>query len=32
VTGDAYCRATDTTYRLDTRSARAFLRDYVELP
>ncbi|HLB63013.1 MAG TPA: trypsin-like serine protease [Actinomycetota bacterium] len=32
VTGDAYCRATDTTYRLDTRSARAFLDDYVDPP
>ena len=32
VTGDAMCRATDTTYRLDTTSARAFLGEYVELP
>src|SRR3972149_4836678 len=28
VTGDAYCRATDTTYRLATRSARALLDDH----
>ncbi len=32
VTGDAMCRATDTTYRLDTASARAFLDDHVQLP
>jgi secreted trypsin-like serine protease len=32
VTGDAMCRATDTTYRLDTASARAFLDDFVTLP
>lgn len=32
VTGDAVCKATDTTYRLDTASARDFLRDYVSLP
>ena len=32
VTGDAMCRATDTTYRLDTPSARAFLDDFVPLP
>ncbi|SHF82557.1 trypsin-like serine protease [Geodermatophilus nigrescens] len=32
VTGDAMCRATDRTYRLDTASARAFLAEYVELP
>jgi secreted trypsin-like serine protease len=32
VTGDAMCRATDTTYRLDTASARAFLDDFVALP
>jgi Trypsin len=32
VTGDAPCRATDVTYRLDTRSARAFLDDFVTLP
>jgi hypothetical protein len=32
VTGDAVCRATDTTYRLDTPSARSFLGNYVTLP
>ena len=32
VTGDAPCRATDVTYRLDTPSARAFLDDFVALP
>jgi trypsin len=32
VTGDAQCRATDTTYRLDTPAARAFLDDFVTLP
>lgn len=32
VTGDAVCKATDTTYRLDTASARDFLSDYVTLP
>ena len=32
VTGDAMCRATDTTYRVDTASARAFLGEHVELP
>jgi secreted trypsin-like serine protease len=32
ITGDAVCRATNVTYRLDTPSARAFLDDYVELP
>lgn len=32
VTGDAPCRATDVTYRLDTASARAFLDDFVVLP
>jgi hypothetical protein len=32
VTGDAVCRATDKTYRLDTRAARAFLSGYVTLP
>jgi hypothetical protein len=32
VTGDAMCRATDTTYRLDTASARAFLDGFVALP
>jgi len=32
ITGDAVCRATNVTYRLDTGSARAFLSDYVVLP
>jgi secreted trypsin-like serine protease len=32
VTGDAVCKATDTTYRLDTKSARQFLSNYVTLP
>ncbi len=32
VTGDAPCRATDKTYRLDTAVARAFLDDFVDLP
>ena len=32
VTGDAMCRATDRTYRLDTASARAFLAEFVALP
>jgi hypothetical protein len=32
VTGDAVCRATDKTYRLDTPAARAFLGQFVTLP
>jgi secreted trypsin-like serine protease len=32
ITGDAVCRATNVTYRLDTPSARGFLDDYVTLP
>ena len=32
ITGDAVCRATNVTYRMDTRSARAFLGQYVTLP
>lgn len=32
VTGDAPCRASDKTYRLDTPSARDFLSPYVTLP
>lgn len=32
VTGDAMCLATNTTYRLDTASARAFLGQFVTLP
>jgi V8-like Glu-specific endopeptidase len=32
ITGDAICRATNVTYRLDTASARAFLGQFVTLP
>jgi V8-like Glu-specific endopeptidase len=32
VTGDAWCRATDVTYRLDTDSAQAYLSQFVTLP
>lgn len=32
VTGDAVCKATDKTYRMDSESARSFLGDYVTLP
>lgn len=32
VTGDSFCLATNTTYRLDTPSARAFLGAFVTLP
>lgn len=32
ITGDAWCRSTNVTYRLDTPSARAFLSGYVALP
>jgi len=32
ITGDIPCRATNVTYRLDTSSARAFLRQFVTLP
>lgn len=32
ITGDAVCRATNVTYRLDTASARSFLGQYVALP
>jgi hypothetical protein len=32
VTGDAQCRSSDKTYRLDTASARAFLGQFVDLP
>ena len=32
ITGDAVCRATNVTYRLDTESARIFLREFVPLP
>jgi hypothetical protein len=32
VTGDAVCKASDVTYRVDTASARAFLDDFVAVP
>jgi secreted trypsin-like serine protease len=32
ITGDSVCRSTNVAYRLDTASARAFLRQYVTLP
>ncbi len=32
ITGDAICRSTNVTYRLDTQSARAFLGQFVSLP
>ncbi len=32
VTGDYNCRSTDVDYRVDTPSARDFLKDYVSLP
>ena len=32
VTGDVNCRSTDTTYRVDTQSARDFLGQFVTLP
>lgn len=32
VTGDAPCKASDVTYRMDTDSARSFLGDFVDLP
>jgi secreted trypsin-like serine protease len=32
VTGDVNCRATDVTYRVDTPSARDYLKDFVVLP
>jgi hypothetical protein len=32
ITGDAVCRSTNTTYRLDIASARDFLAPYVTLP
>jgi hypothetical protein len=32
VTGDVNCKATDKDYRVDTASARNFLKDYVTLP
>ena len=32
ITGDSVCRSTNVDYRLDTASARNFLRQYVTLP
>lgn len=32
ITGDAICRSTNVTYRVDTPSARAFLGQFVSLP
>lgn len=32
ITGDAFCRSTNVTYRLDTPSARDFLGQFVALP
>jgi hypothetical protein len=32
VTGDAPCKATDKTYRMDTDSARSFLGNFIDLP
>jgi Trypsin len=32
ITGDAICRSTNTVYRLDTASARSFLKTFVALP
>jgi hypothetical protein len=32
ITGDYVCRATNVDYRLDTASARSFLKTYVKLP
>jgi Trypsin len=32
ITGDAVCKATDLTYRLDTPEAREFLSEFVTLP
>ena len=32
ITGDTWCRATNVDYRLDTRSARSFLGQFVTLP
>ena len=32
ITGDAICRSTNVTYRLDTQPARAFLGQFVTLP
>ena len=32
ITGDMFCRSTNTTYRLDTAAARGFLGQFVSLP
>ncbi len=32
VTGDAQCKALDTTYRMDTEAARDFLGGFLTLP
>jgi V8-like Glu-specific endopeptidase len=32
ITGDSLCKSTNVIYRLDTESARTFLKDYVALP
>lgn len=32
ITGDAICRSTNVTHRLDTASAQAFLGQFVSLP
>ena len=32
VTGDAVCKATDVTFRLDTPEAREFLSEFITLP
>jgi hypothetical protein len=32
ITGDAWCRASNKTYRVDTPAARDFLDDYIALP
>jgi hypothetical protein len=32
ITGDSVCKSTNTAYRLDTASARSFLKQYVMLP
>jgi secreted trypsin-like serine protease len=32
ITGDTPCHSTNVDYRLDTPSARSFLRNYVTLP
>jgi hypothetical protein len=32
ITGDAICRSTNVTYRVDTASAREFLGQFVDLP